>query len=89
MGNRGPKGASGGWTAAILAGDLGAEHGGMESVTPRTGTRNNVPRRLPALARSGRWGMLFVETIGRIRREHLGKRKSIKASTNETAFGYA
>src|SRR5208337_741149 len=25
--------------------------------------------RLPALARSGRWGMLIVETIGRIRRE--------------------
>ena len=34
--------------------------------------------RLPALARSGRWGMLIVETIGRIRREHLDKGKSIK-----------
>src|SRR6478736_4266920 len=28
--------------------------------------------------RSGRWGMLVVETIGRIRREHLVKGKSIK-----------
>src|SRR6476659_8950624 len=27
--------------------------------------------------RSGRWGMLVVETIGRIRREHLVKGKSI------------
>jgi hypothetical protein len=30
------------------------------------------------LARSGRWEMLIVETIGQIRREHLGKGKSIK-----------
>src|SRR5580658_6528629 len=28
--------------------------------------------------RSGRWGMLIVETIGRIRREHFVKGKSIK-----------
>src|SRR6478609_10261159 len=28
--------------------------------------------------RSGRWGMVVVETIGRIRREHLVKGKSIK-----------
>src|SRR5271163_5366914 len=31
-----------------------------------------------ALSRSGRWGMLVVETIGRIRREHLVKGKSIR-----------
>src|SRR6201985_3584754 len=33
---------------------------------------------LPASAWSGRWGMLIVETIGRIRREHLVKGKSIR-----------
>jgi hypothetical protein len=30
------------------------------------------------LIRSGRWGMLTVETIGRIRREHFLKGKTIK-----------
>ena len=34
--------------------------------------------RLPALARSGQWGMLVVETIGRIRREHFVQGKSIR-----------
>jgi DNA invertase Pin-like site-specific DNA recombinase len=32
----------------------------------------------PLLIRSGRWGMLVVETVGRIRREHFVKGKSIK-----------
>jgi transposase-like protein len=36
-----------------------------------------------ALSRSGRWGMLVVETIGRIRREHLVKGKSIKEIARE------
>jgi hypothetical protein len=34
--------------------------------------------RLPAGDVSGWWGMLIVETIGRIRREHFVKGKSIK-----------
>src|SRR5580693_9087204 len=33
---------------------------------------------MPASVGSGRWGMLVVETIGRIRREHLVKGRSIK-----------
>ena len=36
------------------------------------------PDALPALIRSGWWGMLAVETIGRIRREHFLKGKTIK-----------
>src|SRR4051794_25724935 len=39
--------------------------------------------RLPALARAGGEGMLIVETIARIRREHLDKGKSIKEIARE------
>ncbi len=50
---------------------------------PKVGPPDCGLDRLPALARSGGEGMLVVETVGRIRREHLVKRKSIKEIARE------